>query len=561
MRQELATDQVRVNIWDYSEIKHFSVQTNSSYIGFVAVENAGGFPLIHKINDYDSDERRIGQEPNEEFVFDRLDVGATNAVIAAIPEQMASDSLLDVVASFGQQLNVSAESINLLGNVSTNIQQSHYIQTKRRDIESSFSERLQTTRAELAHKVILEDLILFVLYQGDLGEFIPRSLPDHPSFMPNTIPILHPALRVHRAHVRGVALTLFLLSTILTVNYFLKIDSVNKYSLTAALPFCCLVCCCMCARDYSKPRSRKLGKEVDLSLFEKTKQLLRVAQQRLSLQHPIDGASNLTPNEVCVRIWRGKDGDVGHASLQTRAIYASFWPQSTSKSNVMSVAGKLNTYADDLSAEQRSADAVFKFDQLNVEAMHKVYDQFQSQDQNWSLLGSSLLKESEKNCCGLILGLLRTGGLGLEAYSDGWMLDCSACTFICIFTAIVSGVLYFPVQERISQDGPEQISPEEKGMGVAINIGFALCVIIQSLYTIKFCWRNFKGQGLVYTPNGLEKLLKSTHVKGEGQSSDVQQAVSSNQASLLVNDQGNSDYDYNEDDYDNPRAPLLMADV
>lgn len=557
MRDELTTNQVQVNVWDHPETKHFSIQTKASYIGFYAVERPGEFPFINTINDYESDLRRIGKEPNEAFIFDGLDVNAIDAVIAAMPNQVVSNEILDLASLLGQQqINLSIEDRNLLGEISSGIQQWQGFLARRRDTESNFSSRFQTTQVELVQHVNLENLILFVLYQGGIGQFIPGSLPSNLAFARNFVGVLHPALPLHRNHFRGIASTFLLLDLILTANYFLKIDNVNEYSLAFALPFCCIVCCCLSARNFSKPKRQDLGDTIELTRFEETKQRLRVAQQRLLPQLVMDDASDLAPNEVCVRIWRGKNGDVGHVSLQTRAIYASFWPESTSKGAVFSVRGKFQTYADDMVAEQRPADAVFKFDKLNVEAIHKVYRQFQSQDQNWTLLGSSLLKESEKNCCGLTLGLLRTGGLELEAYGDSWMLDCTACTLVCIFTAVVAGVLYFPVQERILQNGPEQISPQEKGMGAVINVALALCVIIQFCYTVMFCRRNFKGQGLIYTPNGFEKLLGSTVAK------DAAQALSSNQVSLLVNDPGNSDYDYNEDDYDDdPHRPLLNADT
>ncbi len=551
MRQNLMTTQVKVHVWDHPETKYFSVQTLSSYAGFLAVEREGQFPLICRVNNYDEDATRIGAGANESFVFNLLDVNAIDVVIGAMPDQFGSDELEKLFE--GSQVEISTQAQNdRLKSFNASAQEVLGEQARQRAIGSRYRNYLQASDTELVQYINLNNLILFVLYQGGLQQY-EETVQSDAAFSLNYIILPLPGfcLPIHRMHIRWTAIMLFLLCTILTVNYFLKIKDVNGYSLFLSPFLCCIVSCIACCKANLTRNNEKLGRYSTLDSFRQIKQLLRMAQDKMDREvESIADVMDIFPNEVRVRIWRGKGGDVGHASLQTAGIYASFWPTSRDKSALLSVGGKLNTLPEDLIAEQRSPDVVFSYQALNVEAMHRIFEQFQQQDQNWSLLGSSLLREEDKNCCGLVLGLLRSGGLDLQARADGWMLDIFACMLSCIWMAIVGGVLYFPFQARILQDRSEPITAEDNGVGVVISIVFILCVIIPLVASIMICRRNFKGQGLVYTPNGLEKLLEKAKSKKESVDANAPRISETADIRLHVNDRGDH-YDYGDDnDYD-----------
>jgi len=516
MREEFLDNKVTVYCWDSGQLNHFSIQTDSKYISFYASQRDGQSPLIHRVDSYLDDVRRLNSNETETFSFRLLDIPAIDTIISPVLPQFSSDEFKRMFESSSIALTDQRQ-YEILNGFHSSAQSMFDYSKRQASIRERYRFDVEAGQDNLVQYIDLSQLILFILYQGGLRRYEGKMYNDTASISNYVIvPIPGFCLPIHRMHIRWTAISLSLLSTILVVNFFLKIENLNQLSLIFSPLLCCIFSCITCCRSsFSHKKVEKLGKYRELDSFGQTKQLLRMAEDEMerNFKSETDDNPESFPNEVRVRIWRGKDGDVGHASLQTSSIYASFWPSSVSKSSLLSVSAKFKTCAEDLVAEQRSPDVVFTFGDLNVEAINRAFRKFKSEDQNWSLLGSSLLRDQDKNCCGLVLGLLRTGGLDLKGRTDGWMLDISACAFSSIYIAVVAGVLYYPFQVEVSQQSASPVSGLDEGVGVFISIVLFCCAIVPLLATIKICRRNHRGQGLIYTPRGLESLLERTNQK------------------------------------------------
>lgn len=148
--------------------------------------------------------------------------------------------------------------------------------------------------------------------------------------------------------------------------------------------------------------------------------------------------------KVTVRIWPRDVASsspktwfsLGHAALQThsggednKGEYISFWPGSACRSAHADAKSKgkeypctihdrdhFHTRDIDKTIYQKEPPAgyTYRFETLDVEAIHRRFRAFKDSKFEWSLLGSSLLKEndhSSKNCAGICLFLLEAGGL------------------------------------------------------------------------------------------------------------------------------------------------------
>lgn len=153
-----------------------------------------------------------------------------------------------------------------------------------------------------------------------------------------------------------------------------------------------------------------------------------------------DISEKLLNGGVVVRVWKPLTGGdlVGHASLQTKTDYISFWPDHDK-------GGKFNTLEEDYSAEKRPADISIFLKNPNPAATEKLRTEFNflkellsNKELSWSLSSgqgqefkdefsrdsfnnsvalSKLLKDEgykdklqerwEFNCCGIVYNLLK----------------------------------------------------------------------------------------------------------------------------------------------------------
>lgn len=118
-------------------------------------------------------------------------------------------------------------------------------------------------------------------------------------------------------------------------------------------------------------------------------------------------------------------GNVGHASLQTKEIYASFWPdwELARKSPTMSALlgeakGVLMPSPDaDNANEGKLPEVVVVLNSLDVKAINDKFNKFaqSSTAKNWSLFGENMFNVFNsgggQSCSGLVYSLLNAGGI------------------------------------------------------------------------------------------------------------------------------------------------------
>lgn len=132
---------------------------------------------------------------------------------------------------------------------------------------------------------------------------------------------------------------------------------------------------------------------------------------------------------VIIRVWRAQDDDgfartssaikaekgkVGHVSIQTSNIYASFWPaKAVDKSSSLSAKGYLMPAPEaDIAAEQADPDQVIILYSLNIESLEQQFEAFKKSisSSRWTLLGDGFLRTGQ-SCSGLTYDLLVAGGI------------------------------------------------------------------------------------------------------------------------------------------------------
>lgn len=135
---------------------------------------------------------------------------------------------------------------------------------------------------------------------------------------------------------------------------------------------------------------------------------------------PRDGAGNIVTARKAI-----SDGNVGHASLQTAEIYASWWPTEpivSAKRVLDKVKGCLVPSLDnDKEYEGRDSDVEITFRSLDTVAINTAFHEFKTKDRDWGLLGSFFTSDySDKldytNCSGLVFYLLCQGGIQKKPY-------------------------------------------------------------------------------------------------------------------------------------------------
>ena len=146
---------------------------------------------------------------------------------------------------------------------------------------------------------------------------------------------------------------------------------------------------------------------------------------------------------VTVRVWLAnrKSGCVSHASLETYGenhLYASVWPKTAvdPKNNSKAPLVYRTRHQDyDIKGDP---DAIFNLYTLDVVTIRIAFLEFKQSGREWDLWGSSVLaKENTQNCSGLVLELLKRGGISSLAYVDGGELN--ARTYSHLAGASISG--------------------------------------------------------------------------------------------------------------------------
>lgn len=133
----------------------------------------------------------------------------------------------------------------------------------------------------------------------------------------------------------------------------------------------------------------------------------------------IDGAGNYTdPKEVGLT----KDGQFGHASVETEVCYGSFWPFTRFNKNKTTPveAGHAHSPDHDTKNEGRKPDLETTFFSLNVANINAEFKKFEEEmeqpgkfkNPGWAVMGSKILNEYKgQNCSGLAFRLLAAGGV------------------------------------------------------------------------------------------------------------------------------------------------------
>jgi hypothetical protein len=131
-------------------------------------------------------------------------------------------------------------------------------------------------------------------------------------------------------------------------------------------------------------------------------------------------------NWVRVRIWTSKTedgqhtyaasailggGNIGHATLETKNVYASIWPETGASSPKQVVDPEyVSDPRVDTRRESRDPDYVFTFYSLDAKNIEDTFRQIQEAREPWTLLGNSL-NDKGYSCSSLTLSLLEKGGL------------------------------------------------------------------------------------------------------------------------------------------------------
>jgi len=138
-----------------------------------------------------------------------------------------------------------------------------------------------------------------------------------------------------------------------------------------------------------------------------------------ALNRPYRGSED---NKISVFVWRrSTDNKYGHATLRTygkngkkTAIYASFWPANFNK--LQQLTGTSSAFEQSIvqdmknEEDQPPTDTIHLY-QLDKKAIENAFNEFKVKNPSWSALGSTLTEsDRNKNCCALVLHLLKCGG-------------------------------------------------------------------------------------------------------------------------------------------------------
>ncbi len=108
-----------------------------------------------------------------------------------------------------------------------------------------------------------------------------------------------------------------------------------------------------------------------------------------------------------VYIWKNAPSDVGHASLQVRDEYVSFWPKTAAKAKKDIKLGEMHdasypkSYRVDCRVEHREADKSIHIHGLDEDKMIEYWGEFKSSSSKYNML--------ESNCSTIVASLLELG--------------------------------------------------------------------------------------------------------------------------------------------------------
>lgn len=110
----------------------------------------------------------------------------------------------------------------------------------------------------------------------------------------------------------------------------------------------------------------------------------------------------------------GDNYNVGHVSIETKHLYASFWPNGEILGKLDSTPGVLLRAVEvDVRAERRNPDCVVELFTLNTEALESEFRKFTRSKLMWTISGANkwLNKNEAESCSGLAYRLLVSAGI------------------------------------------------------------------------------------------------------------------------------------------------------
>lgn len=508
MRRNEIKQITKVHVWINNDPlkNHLAIQTDNTYVSFY-IDTAIYDDLIglgkancciKKISDFETDIQRLQNAPTKTITLSTIDTQKIEKLSSVFPIEFRSYEVMNEVLLILGQNNI------ILSNDEREL--------------LALSSRTRADLDKLNINLLVNAIILFFLAYGgiskplqlnQLADAISENLTDpfktSSSFTDNNL-CLFGCLWVNKQTMRAFTISFFILEIIFLINYFVKVENLNEYMLIGLIPFSCFLCCCCQIRNFSKLRKDQF-KEKPEKQFDKMVTLIErayLAETTSTLeQENATDTIQLASYEVLIRIWYGNPG---HISLQTSKIYASFWPESIEKTEINHTKGKLYTLNEDLIAEQKPPDKVILLNDLNVDRINEAYFRFQQNDNDWSLLGSSLYQRKDtQNCCGLVVGLLRVGGLSETTSKKSWFIDCGAFSLVILMGVVLAAFIYFPFWKVFSNND----SSNSSYLGVSLDI-----LSLFSLFCLCCCCFGFikpsvQGRLVAYTPKGIERLVEN----------------------------------------------------
>jgi hypothetical protein len=131
-------------------------------------------------------------------------------------------------------------------------------------------------------------------------------------------------------------------------------------------------------------------------------------------------------NWVIVRIWKRQEiMSLGHVSLQTPHLYASFWPENYSLTDgIKSVRGvNADTPEGDIQREgYRKPDVTIVLYSLDLQKIKEMFQAFLNGEKLWALKGRNKFAPDAQSCSGLVYDLLIAGGIK-QLVGVNWLMS------------------------------------------------------------------------------------------------------------------------------------------